>query len=54
MMTPADKETLLDILWRAMSAAAKHEDIPVEAERIADEMIRILDFLIEQSPQDDD
>ena len=53
-MTPQDKETILDILWRAMSAAANNEDIPVEAERIADEMIPILDFIIGNAPQDND
>ena len=53
-MTLADKETILDILWRAMSAAAKGEAIPDEAERIADEMIPILDFIIENAPQDND
>lgn len=50
-MTAADKDRLLDIIWRAMSAAAGGDDIPMEAQLIADEAIAVIDALLEQEPQ---
>lgn len=51
-MTEREKERILDILWRAMSAAANHDDIPMEAQVIAEEASNVLDMLIAASPQD--
>lgn len=53
-MTPADKEIILDILWRAMSAAAKHDDIPMDAQLIADEAITVIDAILARAPQGND
>jgi hypothetical protein len=53
-MTLADKERILDIIWRAMSAAANHDDIPMEAQLIADEAIVIIDALVVPEPADTD
>jgi hypothetical protein len=51
-MTEADRERLLDILWRAMSAAAGYEDIPADAQLIADEALPILDRLVDEPEPD--
>ena len=53
-MTEADKERILDIIWRAMSAAAKHDDIPTEAQLIADEAIGVMDAILARQPRDSD
>lgn len=53
-MTERDKERILDIIWRAMSAAADGEDIPMEAQLIADEAIAEMDKIIAAAPQDND
>lgn len=45
-MTEADKERLLDIIWRAMSAAANDDDIPMNAQLIADEAAAVMDMVI--------
>lgn len=51
-MTEQDKERLLDIIWRAMSAAANGEDVPMEAQLIADEALVEMDRIIAAAPQD--
>lgn len=53
-MTAADKDRILDIIWRAMSAAAKGDDIPMEAQLIADEAISVMDAILARCPQDSD
>lgn len=55
-MTESDKERILDIVYRAMSAAVDGEAIPVKAEYIADvELAQFLDTLInEEEIQDSD
>lgn len=50
-MTELDKERLLDILWRAMSAAACGGDIPMEAQLIADEALVEMERIISANPQ---
>lgn len=45
-MTDDDKERILDIIWRALSAAASGEDIPMEAQLIADEALEEMDRII--------
>ena len=53
-MTEFDRDRLLDIIWRAMSAAAGGEDIPMDAQLIADEALVEIDRIIAASPQDID
>lgn len=55
-MTPEDKEKILDIVYRAMSADVNGDAIPVKAEFIADvELAGFLDTLvIEEETQDSD
>lgn len=53
-MTELDKERLLDIVWRAMSAAACGEDIPMEAQLIADEALVEMERIIAANFQDID
>lgn len=53
-MTQADKERILDIIWRAMSAAAKHDDIPMEAQLIADEAAAVMDAILARELQGSD
>lgn len=51
-MTEKDKERLLDIVWRAMSAAANGDDIPMDAQLIADEVSAEIDRIIAAGFQD--
>jgi hypothetical protein len=48
-MTEAKKEYILDLVWRAMSAAADGQDIPKDAEMLATELEDFLDRLIAAS-----
>lgn len=51
-MTELDKEILIDMVWEAMSIAAKRDDIPVEAQLIADEIEAIISTLLRPETQD--
>jgi hypothetical protein len=51
-MTPSHKERILDLVWKAMSAAARGEAIPPDAEMLAYEIDQFLDLLIAATPQD--
>ena len=51
-MTDDDKDRILDILWRAMSAAAGGKDIPMEAQLIADEALEEMGRIIAASSPD--
>lgn len=51
-MTESDKEMILDLLWEAMSIAAGRDDIPVEAQLIADKIEAIISALLPLATQD--
>ena len=51
-MTESDKEMILDLLWEAMSIAASRNDIPVEAQIIADKIEAIISALLPLASQD--
>jgi hypothetical protein len=51
-MTESDKEMILDLLWEAMSIAASRDDIPVEAQIIADKIEAIISALLPLASQD--
>jgi hypothetical protein len=53
-MTDADRDRVLDIIWRAMSEAAGGADIPMAAQLIADEALVVMDAVISASLQDTD
>lgn len=51
-MTESDKEMILGLLWEAMSIAASRDDIPVEAQLIADKIEAIISALLPLASQD--
>lgn len=51
-MTADDREKILDLVWRAMSVAAGGEDVPMEAQIIADvELAAFLDLLVTENDE---